>query len=66
MSYREEVKSAKRAILYRYLSQTGGNMAKAAKAAGVHRTTFYKLLERHGIAVETRKYIRTDLPTPTT
>ncbi len=58
MTYREAVRSAKRAYLYRILSETGGNMAKAAKAAGVHRTTFYKLLEKHGIAVEHRKYIR--------
>lgn len=58
MTYREAVASAKRAYLYRALSDSGGNMAKAAKAAGVHRTTFYKLLEKHGITVEHRKYIR--------
>lgn len=58
MTYREAMASAKRAYLYRILSETGGNMARAAKVAGVHRTTFYKLLERHGIQVEHRKYIR--------
>lgn len=58
MTYREAVTSAKRAYLYRTLSETGGNMARAAKVAGVHRTTFYKLLRHHGIQVEHRKYIR--------
>lgn len=58
MTYREAVKSAKRAYLYRVLSETGGNMAKAAKLAGVHRVSFYKLLERHGIKVVHRAYIQ--------
>lgn len=62
MTYRESVASAKRAYLYRTLSESGGNMARAAKVAGVHRTTFYKLLKKNGISVEHRKYIRQPAP----
>lgn len=50
--------AAKRAYLHRTLSESGGNMALAAKVAGVHRTTFYKLLQKHGISAEHRKHIR--------
>jgi transcriptional regulator of acetoin/glycerol metabolism len=59
VTYREAVQSAKRAYLYRVLSEAGGNMTKAAALAGIHRTSFYDLLKRHGIKVENRKYVRT-------
>jgi DNA-binding NtrC family response regulator len=40
----------------RYLSwlvtQAGGNMSKAARLAGVDRTTLYRLMERHGLQRE--------------
>lgn len=48
--------SAAKAYLFRVLSDTGGNMAKAAIRAGVHRQTIYKLLEKHGLKVQHRKY----------
>lgn len=57
MTLKEAKDSAVRAYLFRTLSETGGNMNKAAERAGVHRTSFYKLLEKHGIKVEHRKYI---------
>ncbi len=34
------------------VSQAGGNMSKAARLAGVDRTTLYRLMERHGLQRE--------------
>ena len=31
------------------LTQAGGNMSRAARVAGVDRTTLYRLMERHGL-----------------
>ncbi len=38
-------------LLARYLDETGGNVAKAARLANIPRRTFYRLLEKHGIVV---------------
>lgn len=38
-------------IISRYLEETGGNVAKAARLADVPRRTFYRMLEKHGIEV---------------
>lgn len=38
-------------IISRYLEETGGNVAKAARLANVPRRTFYRMLEKHGIQV---------------
>ena len=38
-------------IIVRYLDETGGNVAKAARMANLPRRTFYRLLEKHGIEV---------------
>ena len=35
--------------LTRLVTQAGGNMSRAARAAGVDRTTLYRLMERHGL-----------------
>ena len=35
--------------LTKLLTQAGGNMSRAARAAGVDRTTLYRLMERHGL-----------------
>ena len=31
------------------VNRAGGNMSKAARIAGVDRTTLYRLMERHGL-----------------
>jgi transcriptional regulator with PAS, ATPase and Fis domain/iron only hydrogenase large subunit-like protein len=38
-------------LIRRYLEETGGNVAKAARQADIPRRTFYRLLEKHGIEV---------------
>jgi transcriptional regulator with PAS, ATPase and Fis domain/iron only hydrogenase large subunit-like protein len=38
-------------LIRRYLEETGGNVAKAARQANIPRRTFYRLLEKHGIEV---------------
>jgi transcriptional regulator with PAS, ATPase and Fis domain len=38
-------------IISRYLEETGGNVAKAARLANVPRRTFYRLLEKHSIEI---------------
>ncbi|HWC74757.1 MAG TPA: sigma-54 dependent transcriptional regulator [Gemmatimonadales bacterium] len=35
--------------LTQVITQAGGNMSKAARVAGVDRTTLYRLMERHGL-----------------
>src|SRR5256885_6361029 len=35
--------------LTQLLTQAGGNMSRAARVAGVDRTTLYRLMERHGL-----------------
>jgi DNA-binding NtrC family response regulator len=35
--------------LTKLLAQEGGNMSRAARVAGVDRTTLYRLMERHGL-----------------
>jgi DNA-binding NtrC family response regulator len=47
---RERLLSAfERRYLSRLVQQAGGNMSKAARIAGVDRTTLYRLMERHGL-----------------
>jgi transcriptional regulator with PAS, ATPase and Fis domain/iron only hydrogenase large subunit-like protein len=41
-------------IIVRYLEETDGNVAKAARLANLPRRTFYRLLEKHGIEVVRR------------
>jgi DNA-binding NtrC family response regulator len=38
-----------RDFLTRAIAQAGGNLSKAARRAGIDRTTFYRLMDRHGI-----------------
>jgi transcriptional regulator with PAS, ATPase and Fis domain/iron only hydrogenase large subunit-like protein len=38
-------------IIARYLEESGGNVAKAARLANIPRRTFYRLLEKHDIEV---------------
>jgi len=38
-----------RQFLTRAIAQAGGNLSKAARRAGIDRTTFYRLMDRHGL-----------------
>jgi DNA-binding NtrC family response regulator len=38
-----------REYLVRLTARTGGNMSKAARLAGIDRTTLYRLMEKHGL-----------------
>jgi DNA-binding NtrC family response regulator len=38
-----------RQFLTRAIAHAGGNLSKAARHAGIDRTTFYRLMERHGL-----------------
>jgi transcriptional regulator of acetoin/glycerol metabolism len=38
-----------RRYLARVVSRSGGNLSKAARMAGIDRTTFYRLMQRHGL-----------------
>ncbi len=39
-------------LITRYLEETGGNVAKAARLANIPRRTFYRILNKHGIEVK--------------
>jgi DNA-binding NtrC family response regulator len=41
-----------REYLVRLTSRTGGNMSRAARLAGIDRTTLYRLMEKHGLRRE--------------
>ena len=41
-----------REYLNRVAARAGGNMSKAARLAGVDRTTLYRLMEKHGLRRE--------------
>ncbi len=47
----QQVGRTEKNIIARYLEETGGNVAKAARLANVPRRTFYRMLEKHGIEV---------------
>ena len=51
MTLKEALESAARGYLYRTLSETRGNITKAAKHAGYSRQMFYKVLHRYGVIV---------------
>jgi len=38
-----------RQFLTQAIAQAGGNLSKAARRAGIDRTTFYRLMDRHGL-----------------
>jgi DNA-binding NtrC family response regulator len=38
-----------RQFLTRVIAHAGGNLSKAARRAGIDRTTFYRLMDRHGL-----------------
>ena len=42
------IDSFERSYLSQLLEAAGGNMSKAARLAGVDRTTLYRLMEKHG------------------
>jgi transcriptional regulator with PAS, ATPase and Fis domain/iron only hydrogenase large subunit-like protein len=46
-----QVSRTEKHIISRYLDESGGNVAKAARLANIPRRTFYRILEKHGIEV---------------
>ena len=47
------IASFERRYLTWLVNRAAGNMSKAARLAGVDRTTLYRLMERHGLQRET-------------
>ena len=45
---------SERDAVERVLEQTGGNVTEAATMLGVVRTSLYRIMKRHGIAVRNR------------
>ena len=43
------VATFEREYLSRALARSGGNLSKAARQAGIDRTSFYRLMQRHGL-----------------
>jgi DNA-binding NtrC family response regulator len=58
VKFRDAMLSAGRAYLYRVLSESGGDVRRAAVIAGVNRTTMYKLLPKYGIAIERKASVK--------
>jgi transcriptional regulator of acetoin/glycerol metabolism len=49
MTLAEEMRRLRQAVLERRLEEAGGNISKAARAAGINRTHFYAVMRRTGI-----------------
>jgi DNA-binding NtrC family response regulator len=49
-----QVSRTEKNLIQRYLEETGGNVAKAARLANIPRRTFYRLLEKHGLDIVQR------------
>ena len=62
MKYRDAMLAAGQAYFYRLLSESNGDMAKAAQTAGLSRTTMYKILPKYGIVVEHRHHVKHGKP----
>lgn len=58
MTLKEAMAEAGRAYLLRTLEEANGNLARAAKIAGVHRVTMYALLPRYGIGIERKVEVK--------
>ncbi len=52
VSLSEAKKAFERDYVLRLLQATAGNVSEAARQAGRNRSDFYKIIQRHGIAVE--------------
>ncbi|WP_339184368.1 sigma 54-interacting transcriptional regulator [Oceanobacillus sp. FSL W7-1293] len=47
--FQREVKNKEKEVLMKALEENRGNKSKAAKELGIHRTTLYKKLKKHGL-----------------
>ena len=50
--------SAERAVIHRVLSRVGSNVSLAARELGISRMTLYRLMSKHGIAIESNALAR--------
>lgn len=61
MTYREAMRSAGRVYLFKVLEETRCDVTAAARIAGVHLATLYKLMAKCGLEVD-RRFSRRALP----
>jgi len=50
--------SAERDVIHRVLSRVGSNVSLAARELGISRMTLYRLMSKHGIAIESNALAR--------
>lgn len=52
MNYHNAIDNFDKSLIEKYLEKTSGNIKDASKIAGIHRSLFYKKIEKHSIDVE--------------
>lgn len=57
MTLKDHLAEAARVYLALLLSETNGDVTKAAKIAGVDRTQMYRLFRKYGLAMKRRGFV---------
>ena len=63
-TFDEHMTEESREYLQTLLREAGGNVSRAARLAGRHRTSFHKLLKRYGITRAAQHQGNWDRPIP--